>query len=558
VCEFCETAKKAKFLTGSNLLTIMNNHQSIQTTDVLVIGTGLAGCTAALQLADKGIKVLLVSKAEGLEETNTYYAQGGIIYKGDGDPTFLQKDIIKAGAGLSDKRAVKILAIEGPHTVEEILFDKLKVPFTKDDNGNLHLTKEAAHSARRIMHMRDQTGKAIEETFLVKIAKHANITILKNHTLIDLVTTPHHLKQGSQNGTMKKKKKIVNICVGAYILDNTQRKVILCVAKQVILATGGVGQLYLRTVNSPVARGDGLFAAYRAGAVLQNIEFIQFHPTSLYHKDVDNFLISEAVRGEGAQLKNKKGQLFMNRFDPRGSLAPRDVVTRGIFEEMLDSGENCVYLDLASYIHEETIIRHFSKIYATCKKHGIDITRQPLPVAPTAHFFCGGIRVDSFGRTSIKNLYAIGETSCTGVHGANRLASTSLLECLVWGDRSAQDILKKITTQSITDPKLIKPWTYTHKEQRFDPALIQQDWITIKHIMWNYVGIARTVNRLQRAVSDLQYLQFRINQFYKDLLVCDEIIGLRNGIGSALLIAQAALKNRKSQGCHYIKKDYFK
>jgi len=519
-------------------------------TDVLVIGTGLAGCTAALELAEKGLKVALITYMDDILESNTKYAQGGIIYKGEGDPALLEKDILKAGAGVCDKKAVKVLAKDGPAAVENILIKKLGVEFSKDEKGDLHLTKEAAHSARRILHVRDETGKAIEEAFIAKLKKNPNITIYPGHTLIDLLTLPHHSKD-----TMGSYGNIV--CVGAYVLDRKEKKIKSFLAKKVILATGGVGQLFLRTVNSETARGDGVYAALRAGAAMKNMEYMQFHPTSLYHRDIANFLISEAVRGEGAQLKTKKGKLFMNKYDKRRSLAPRDVVTRGIFKELLDSGENYVLLDLASYIPAEEIKTHFTNIYNTCLKYGFDITKEPLPVAPTAHYFCGGVEVDEWGRTNINNLYAIGETSCTGVHGANRLASTSLLECLVWGVRSAANIVDTIQDAVLINSNLILPWKYTHKIKRLDPALIQQDWMTIKSIMWNYVGIIRTVNRLQRAVEDLRYLQHRINEFYKDVFICDGLIGLRNGVGTALAIAEFALKNRRSRGSHFIKEDYF-
>jgi L-aspartate oxidase len=349
----------------------------------------------------------------------------------------------------------------------------------------------------------------------------------------------------------------MNTCVGAYILDNRTRKVRSFLAKKVILATGGVGQLFLRTVNSKVARGDGLAAAARAGAVIEDAEFVQFHPTSLFHRDLSNFLISEAVRGEGGQLKNRKGELFVNKYDSRGSLAPRDVVTRIIFEEMLRTGEDHVLLDVASYVPAAKIKSHFPHIYRTCRQHGIDITKEPIPVSPTAHFFCGGIKVNEWGETNIDNLYAIGEVSRTGVHGANRLASNSLLECLVWGVRSAECIASTICDAPTVDPRLILPWKYTHKIDRVDPALVQQDWLLVKSIMWNYVGIARTKKRLERAVKDLTYLQAEVEEFYRDVLVCDELVGLRHGIQAALIIAQSALKNKHSQGSHYIKADYF-
>lgn len=525
--------------------------KNIIKTETLVIGSGIAGCTAALELADQKIQVALITCAQNPEESNTKYAQGGIVYKGKGDPKLLEKDILKAGGGLGDKKAIKILALEGPTVVENILIKKLGIKFSKDKKGNLHLTKEAAHSCRRILHVKDQTGKAIEEVFIKKIKKHRYLKLYTNHTLIDLLTVPHHLKKGIGSPF----KGIT--CVGAYILDNERKKVKSFFAKKVVLATGGIGQLFLRTVNSEVARGDSLYAAHRAGARLENIEFIQFHPTSFYHKDLSNFLISEAVRGEGAQLVNKKGEPFMKKYDKQESLAPRDIVTRGIYQELLESREDYVLLDIASYIPKEKIKTHFPNIYKTCRDYGVDITREPLPVAPTAHFLCGGVKVDDWGKTNIKNLYAVGEVSCTGVHGANRLASTSLLECLVWGARSAKHISQTIQNSKLADPQIIRPWKYTHKVKGVDPALIKQDWSTIKSIMWNYVGIVRTVKRLRRAVEDLRYLQYRIERFYKDILICDDLVGLRSGVGTALIIAEAALKNRKSQGCHFITKGLF-
>jgi len=514
--------------------------------DILIIGTGLAGCTSALILADQGLNVILVTKSFDIEETNTREAQGGIIFQGQADPSLLEKDIFKAGSMINNKKAVKILASEGPQSIKKLLIDKLQINFTKDKKGELHLTREAGHSTRRIIHVNDQTGLAIEKAFVKKLRTYPNIKVFPNHTLIDLLTLPYHLKNSLSYDDK-------TCCVGAYVLDNEKKKVEIFLAKKIILATGGVGQLYLRTCNPKIARGDGLVAAYRAGAKLENIEYIQFHPTSLYHHQVSNFLITEALRGEGAQLKNQQGQQFMKKYHSRGSLAPRDIVSRAIFEEMLKTGEQYVLLDAASYIKADRLKKMFPHIYKTCLKYGIDIIREPIPVAPTAHYFCGGVKVDTFGRTNIDNLYAIGEVSATGVHGANRLASTSLLECLVWGKRAAENILKTINKEKIINRQLIKPWNYTHTINKIDDALIQQDWFLIKSIMWNYVGIIRTEKRLKRAVDDLTHLDKEIDFFYRDVLVCDDLIGLRNGVKAALLIAKAALKNKTSLGCHYLK-----
>jgi len=518
-------------------------------TDVLIIGSGIAGSTTAIQLADKKIKTILLTNSSDPKESNTKYAQGGIIYKGQGDPSLLEKDIFLAGAKVGNKKAIKILAEEGPKCVEEILIKKIGVKFTKNKKGNLHLTKEAAHSTRRIAHVYDETGKEIEESFIKKIKTNTYVNLLTNHTLIDLITIPHHLKKPSSKDNK-------NTCVGAYLLNNKTSEVITIISKIIVVATGGIGQVFLRTANSCVAKGDGIYSAFRAGAKIKDMEFVQFHPTSLFHKDVDNLLISEATRGEGGKLKNKKGYMFMNKVDKRGSLAPRDIVTRSIFTELINTGEKYVLLDLHSYIKRDEIKKKFPHINNICLKYGIDITKESIPIAPTAHFFCGGINVDSFGRTNIKNLFAIGECSCTGIHGANRLASTSLLECLVWGNRCAQKIIKNINKNKLLGPKIIRHWVYTHKEEEIDPALIEQDWTTIKSIMWNYVGIIRTPKRLKRAIKDLMYLQYRINSFYKDNLISEKVVGLRNGVGVALLIAKAAFKNKKSRGSHYIIKKY--
>ncbi|PIP15103.1 L-aspartate oxidase [Candidatus Roizmanbacteria bacterium CG22_combo_CG10-13_8_21_14_all_35_9] len=514
--------------------------------DVLIIGSGLAGVTAALILAEKNLSVSLITRSSDIEETNTRDAQGGIIYHGAGDPRLLEKDIIKAGAGINNKTAVKILAEEGPKAVKDILIRNLKINFTKDKKNNFHLTQEAGHSTRRILHVNDQTGLAIEKTFVKKLKTYSNIKVFTNHSLIDLLTLPYHLK----NSLSYRKK---TNCVGAYVLDNQHKKVEIFLAKKIVLATGGIGQIYMRTCNAKVSRADGLVAAYRAGAKLANVEYIQFHPTSFYHHSLSNFLITEALRGEGAKLKNQKGELFMKKYDKRGSLAPRDIVSQGIFQQMLDNNEDYVLLDACSYISSQKIKKMFPHIYQTCKKYGVDITREPIPVAPTAHYFCGGVKVDTFGRTGIDNLYAVGEVSCTGVHGANRLASTSLLECLLWGKRAGENINKTIKKEKIIDEQLIKSWRYTHKISKIDPALIQQDWFLIKSIMWNYVGIIRTEKRLQRAVDDLAHLDREIDFFYRDVFISDELIGLRNGVKAALIIAQAALKNKKSLGCHFRK-----
>jgi len=340
-------------------------------------------------------------------------------------------------------------------------------------------------------------------------------------------------------------------CLGAYALDKKTGEVHTFLADYTVLATGGCGKVYLITSNPDIATGDGIAMAWRCGATIGNMEFIQFHPTCLYHPYARNFLITEAVRGEGGVLRNAKGERFMDEIHPMGALAPRDVVARAIDHEIKRTGADCVYLDI-SHLGQKAA-KKFPNIHSKCLSLGIDITREPIPVAPAAHYLCGGVRTDINGETTIPNLFAIGEVAYTGLHGANRLASTSLLECLVWGKRAAENILKTINKEKIINHQLIKPWKYTHTINKIDDALIQQDWFLIKSIMWNYVGIIRTEKRLKRAVDDLTHLDKEIDFFYRDVLVCDDLIGLRNGVKAALLIAKAALKNKTSLGCHYLK-----
>lgn len=523
----------------------MLNEKTIKT-DILVIGCGIAGVSAALEAAKGGLKVIVVTKNSKIEESNTYYAQGGIVSLGKDDyPELLKEDIIKSGNGINDPDAVEILAKEGKVLVDRILIKELKIPFTKNSPDSLDYAQEAAHSRRRILHVKDTTGKAIEEKFIAELKKYSNVTILQDHTAVDLLTIPHHSKNPS---AFYKKPQ----CIGGYILDNVSKRVKIIFASYTILATGGCGAVFLNTTNPKGSIGDGFAMSYRAGARIVNMEYIQFHPTSLYQKDGEMFLISETVRGEGARLKTQGGQTFMEKYNSKKDLAPRDEVSRAIYAEMVNSNFSFVTLDLASYA-KINIRKRFPNIYNTCLKYGIDITKDPIPVVPAAHYCCGGVLVDEWGRSSLKRLIAVGEVSCTGLHGANRLASTSLLEGLVWGTRAARHIVAHFDKKMPYEAFDIHEWYYSDKQEEIDPALINQDWLFIRSTMWNYAGIIRTKKRLERARADLDYLRHRIEKFYKEAIMDPKVVSLKHGIQVAILITSAALSNPISRGSHYIK-----
>ncbi len=515
-------------------------------TDILVIGCGIAGASTALEAAKCGLKTVIITKNNALEESNTYYAQGGIVSLGpDDQPELLKEDIIQTGDRINNPEAVDILSTEGKKMVDSVLIDELKIPFTKSSPDSLDYAQEGGHSRRRILHIRDTTGKTVEEKFVAALKNFSNITFLPDHTAVDLLTVPHHSKDPTSFYREPR-------CIGCYVLDNKTKKVKIIFATYTILASGGCGAVYLYTSNPKGAIGDGYAMAYRAGARLVNMEYIQFHPTSLFHRDADGFLISETVRGEGARLKTKDGQTFMEKYSESGELAPRDEVTRAIYEEMTNTNSNYVYLDLASYAKID-IKKRFPYIFKTCLRYGIDITRESIPVVPAAHYCCGGVLVDKWGRTSLSGLYAAGEVSCTGVHGANRLASTSLLEGLVWGTRAAQHIASHFSPVVEYTSSDIHQWYYPEKEEETDPALINQDWISIRSTMWNYAGIIRTRKRLERARADLEYLSHRIEKFYREARMDAKIVGLKHGIQVAVLITYAAIGNSVSCGSHYLK-----
>ena len=515
-------------------------------TDVLIVGCGIAGASAALEAAKSGLKVTVITKNQKPQESNTYYAQGGIVSLGRDDyPELLKEDIIQTGDGINNPESVGIMAREGKAAVDNILIKELKIPFSRSSPDSLDYAQEAGHSRRRILHVKDTTGQTIEERFISTLKTYSNVTLLSNHTAVDLLTVPHH----SKNPTSYYKEPQ---CIGVYVLDNITQKVKIIFSPYTILATGGCGAIYLYTSNPSGAIGDGYAMAYRAGARIVNMEYIQFHPTSLFHRDADGFLISETIRGEGARLKTKEGNTFMGNYNKMKDLAPRDEVTRAIYEEMTNSNSNYVYLDLASYAQID-IKKRFPQIYMTCLKYGIDITKEPIPVVPAAHYSCGGILVDKWGLSSLKGLYAVGEVACTGVHGANRLASTSLLEGLIWGTRASKHIASHFDPATPYKSADIHEWYYPIYEEEIDQALINQDWLSIRSTMWNYAGIIRTKKRLERARADLDYLRHRIEKFYSVAKMDAKVVGLKHGIQVALLITHAALSNPVSRGAHFIK-----
>ncbi len=519
--------------------------QTEQQTEVLIIGAGIAGGIAALELAEAGVQVTLVRHGSSENATATYYAQGGIIYKGHNDsPQLLAEDIMQAGAGHSYPPAVHKIATEGPKLVERILMDQLGIAFDRDASGQFSLVREGGHRLARIVHVRDSTGKAIQQKINERIAHHPHIQLLDRHTTIDLLTPAHH----SLNRLAVYEP---NRCVGAYLYNQKNGQVIKVLAKKTILATGGLGQIFKRTTNPPAARGDGIAMADRAGARIVNMEFIQFHPTIFYHEYKPTFLISEAVRGAGARLVDANGKPFMENFAPQWKdLAPRDLVACSIHKQMLHDDVSHVFLDMKSYIPAERIKSEFPFIYQKCLEFGVDPTQDLIPVVPAAHYACGGILVDENGLSSVENLYAVGEVACTGVHGANRLASTSLLEGLVWAHGAAQHILQTVKQTPFFHEQSIPDWEDIGEFDP-DPALINQDMSSIRNIMWNYVGLVRTTHRLQRARRDLRNLENEIERFYRVSKLSDGLIGLRNAVRTAIIVTAAAWANRRSMGCHY-------
>jgi L-aspartate oxidase len=501
---------------------------------VVIVGAGLAGLTVALHLAETRPVVLLAKRA--LEEAATAWAQGGIVgVLGDDDSVDAHvRDTQDAGAGLVDEQAARFISQHSAAAIEWLVGQG--VPFSPDPRGplGLHLTREGGHGVRRIAHAADATGKAIHDALLARVRAHPRIALRERWMAVDLITS-RHLKRDEQPR-----------CYGVYALDIDAQRVETLPASAVVLATGGAGKVYRYTTNPDTATGDGVAMAWRAGCRVANMEFIQFHPTCLYHPQERSFLITEAMRGEGALLKLPDGTRFMPAHDERAELAPRDIVARAIDFEMKKHGLDHVWLD-ATHLGEAFLKEHFPTIYARCLKLGIDITKQPIPVVPAAHYTCGGVVTDLHGRSDLPGLYAVGETSYTGLHGANRLASNSLLECVVLGRTCAVDILEH--PQAIAAP--LPAWDESQVENADEQVVIAHNWDELRLMMWNYVGIVRTTKRLERALHRIELLKSEIDEYYANFRVNRDLLELRNLVECAELIVRSALLRHESRGLHY-------
>lgn len=495
--------------------------------DVLIIGSGAAGLTLALHLA-KHCKIAILSKGT-LDEGSTAYAQGGIaaVMASDDSLESHVKDTLIAGDGLCDKDVVEFVTTNAKDAIYWLLDQGIK--FSTEKNGNFHLTREGGHSHRRVLHAADTTGAEVENKLLKKIKKEKKIDIFTEHTAVNLI-------------------KHRNRCTGAYVLNNKLNRVETFQAKFVVLATGGASKVYLYTTNPDCSSGDGIAMAWRAGCKIANMEFHQFHPTCLYHPYAKSFLITEAVRGEGGRLLLPNGYRFMPKFDKRAELAPRDIVARAIDFEMKRLGIDHVYLDI-SHKPAKFITSHFPNIYQRCRKLGIDITKEPIPVVPAAHYTCGGVVVDKQGRTNLLGLYALGETSCTGLHGANRIASNSILECIVYGKAASSDIQQKLPYTKL--PPTCAPWDEGRVTDSDEEIVVKHNWEEIRHLMWDYVGIVRTNKRLERARHRIELLRSEIQEYYSKFKVSKDLIELRNLAVIANLTINAAIARKKNLGLHY-------
>jgi len=505
--------------------------------DFVVIGSGIAGLSFALKVAQHG-SVAVITKRKGTD-TNTAWAQGGVACVTSDEDSFELhvRDTLEAGAGLCDEAAVRTIVMEGPDRIRELMefgleFDEREV----SGHRELDLGKEGGHSKRRVLHVQDVTGKEIEGTLLRELGRQSHVELFENHMAVDLITA------GKLGFATEDR------CLGVYVLDERTGEVETIRSDRIVLATGGCGKVYLYSTNPDIATGDGVAMAWRAGAVIANMEFIQFHPTCLFHAKAKSFLISEALRGEGGILRNSRGEDFMKRYDPRGSLASRDIVARAIDAEIKRAGAKCVFLDITDK-SPEFIRERFPHIYETCLGFGIDMSKQPIPVVPAAHYQCGGIKTDVNGATNLLGLYAIGEVACTGLHGANRLASNSLLEGLVVAHRAAAS---SVQAQKRSKQKILLPeWESGNVQDVDELVVIYHNWDEIRRLMWDYVGIVRTDKRLQRASARLRNLQREIREFYWNFKISVDLLELRNLATVAALIVDSALSRKESRGLHY-------
>ena len=507
--------------------------------DFLVLGSGIAGLSFALKVAPHG-RVAIITKKDRTE-SNTNYAQGGIAAVTSKEDSFELhvRDTLEAGVGLCKEPAVRTIIEEGPARIAELIelgmhFTEREIP-SAPGSRELDLGREGGHSKRRILHAKDVTGREIERALLAAVARQPRITLFENHFAIDLISSQKLGHPGD------------NQCLGVYVLDKQSGQVETFVAPVTLLATGGLGKVYLYTTNPDIATGDGVAMAWRAGAAVANMEFVQFHPTCLYHPRAKSFLISEAVRGEGAVLKNLAGVEFMEQVHPLKSLSPRDIVARAIDSEMKRSGADHALLDI-THKPARFLMERFPNIYQICLGYGIDMTKEPIPVVPAAHYQCGGVLTNVNGETEIRGLYAVGEVACTGLHGANRLASNSLLEALVCAHRAAQ---KAIARPASPGEFRIPPWHSGHAHNPDEMVVVAHNWGEIRRLMWDYVGIVRTNKRLQRAQTRIANLQEEIQEYYWDFIVTSDLLELRNIATVAALIVASALRRPESRGLHY-------
>lgn len=506
--------------------------------DVIIVGGGAAGLSLALKLAPQA-KVAVITKGP-LTEGATLYAQGGVSAVLDAEDSIEShiEDTLRAGAGLCDPAVVRY-TVEHAREAIQWLIDS-GVPFTRetrpDGSVDYHLTREGGHSHRRVIHAADSTGRAIETTLVSQLRQHPNIEILEEHLVVDLIT-------GEKLGLPQRR------CYGAYVLNKQTQHVMTLSSRVMVLATGGAGKVYLYTSNPDVSTGDGIAMAWRAGCRIANMEFVQFHPTCLYHPKAKSFLITEAVRGEGGRLLLPDGTAFMHKFHPAAELAPRDIVARAIDHEMKRLGTDYVYLDI-SHKPADFIKSHFPTVYSTCLEFGYDMTREPIPVVPAAHYTCGGVMTDLHGRTDIEGLYAIGETAFTGLHGANRMASNSLLECLVFAKAAAEDI-GNVLNEPLATLEL-PHWDESQVTDSDEEVVVAHDWDELRRVMWDYVGIVRSDRRLQRALRRIQLLASEVDEYYAGFRVTNDLIELRNLVLVAELIVRSALSRKESRGLHYM------